>query len=102
MSADNASIRFSRSPFFLAVCAIVVFWALFFGVAYKLQVDHRQNVEAVLSGKIGVVSGHVSGVFRTTQTALAAVTAWIEQNPDRDPHTDPRFADLIDNRKSVV
>ena len=88
-------------PACLAVAAIVVLWVLFAAWAHRLQADYQSNLERVLAGQCNVVGEHVTGIFRTTETFLAAANRWVIDHPLRDPGRDPAFLALASEFQRV-
>ena len=82
--------------------ALAVLWGLFALWAFNLYEARRQTMEQVLDRQRAAVAEHVSGIFTTAETFLAAANRWIADHPDRDPRTDGDFANLVRDLQGVT
>lgn len=54
-----------------------------------------EAAEAALERQRAAIAGHVTAVFRLSETFLAGADRWIAANPAMDPRFDPKFAQLV-------
>lgn len=101
MAGNSRGARVSCGPAGLSVAAIIVLWALFLAWAHRLQSDYQNNLEQTLAGQRNVVGEHVAGIFRTTETFLAAANRWVIDHPQRNPASDGAFFALASEFQRV-
>jgi hypothetical protein len=91
-----------RAVNWATVVAVSLLWLLFAFWGHALHTNNRHATEQVLDIQRAAIAEQVNGVFRTTETFLAAANRWVADNPLRDPHTDPTFVQLVRDFQQVT